>query len=145
MSMLLGDFVDDACALDVEAFAKKHARFFLTCSDPDSLSPLSGPQATAQLSSDLLRLVLESGNSPNMIAIPICRKSDSAFRFISVGRTANCDVVIPDTSVSKLQAIIREDDDGGLTIQDAGSANGTFVDDEVAPTRNDNDPTPIRN
>ncbi len=45
---------------------------------------------------------------------------------ITVGRTANNDVVIPDVTVSKFHAWFRVADDG-LVLVDAGSRNGTKV------------------
>ncbi len=46
---------------------------------------------------------------------------------MSVGRARNSDIVLPDNSVSKLHAHFVYDDDGDLTLVDAGSRNGTFV------------------
>lgn len=145
MQQMLKDYMDDATALDAAAFEEKFATLFLTCTDPDSLSPQVRPQATTQLSADMLRAVLDDGEHDTaVLALPVRRKPGSAFRFISVGRTSNCDVTVNDASVSKLHAIIRETDDGAFTIEDAGSANGTFVDDEAAPKRGEGDAMPLR-
>ncbi len=145
MQLMLKDYFEDAAGLDADAFAKKHAALFLTCADPDSLSPQVRPQATAQLSADMLRAVLDdTDQDTSMLAIPVRRAEDSAYRFISVGRTSNCDVTVNDASVSKLHAIIREAEDGRFTIEDAGSANGTFVDDEAAPKRGEGEPMLLR-
>ncbi|HXF43151.1 MAG TPA: FHA domain-containing protein [Pyrinomonadaceae bacterium] len=46
---------------------------------------------------------------------------------ISVGRTSDNDLVLPDSSVSKAHAAIRLTQDGKLLIADLGSSNGTFV------------------
>ncbi len=146
MYATLSDYIQAAQDADeADAFATRFAPLFFTCADPDSLSPQTRPQATAQLSAEMLQAVLEGGDlSGTMMVLPIRRSSDSAFRFISVGRTSNCDVAINDGSISKLHAIVREREDGVLTIEDAGSANGTFVDDEAAYKRGDGDPTPLR-
>ena len=45
---------------------------------------------------------------------------------IGIGRRPGCDIVVPDQSVSRLHARIRAVPDGYL-IEDAGSANGTWV------------------
>lgn len=50
--------------------------------------------------------------------------------FVTVGRAANNRVIIDDLSVSKLHATIRREPDGTHIIRDAGSLNGTFIDDE---------------
>lgn len=51
---------------------------------------------------------------------------------VSVGRTANCDVVLKDPSVSKLHAHFRWDEQGGLVLVDARSSNGTMVNGSAA-------------
>ena len=49
---------------------------------------------------------------------------------ITVGRTRRSDVVLEDAAVSGLHAYFRYQSDGGeFTVSDAGSKNGTFVND----------------
>jgi diguanylate cyclase (GGDEF)-like protein len=52
-----------------------------------------------------------------------------------IGRTAGCDIVIPETRVSRRHAMIRRTQPGGdeFEIVDLGSTNGTFL--EGAPVR----------
>ena len=52
---------------------------------------------------------------------------------ISVGRAKNCDVVVRDSSVSKLHAHLRPTADGNYEIVDLGSQNGTQVNGRVLP------------
>lgn len=60
---------------------------------------------------------------------------------LSVGRRQDCDVSIPfDTLLSRQHALLRRTPDGRLWLIDAGSMNGTFVDE----TRIEK-PTPIMN
>jgi pSer/pThr/pTyr-binding forkhead associated (FHA) protein len=47
---------------------------------------------------------------------------------ITVGRASSNDVVLVEPSVSNHHAWFSKDPQGGLTIQDAGSKNGTTVD-----------------
>lgn len=49
---------------------------------------------------------------------------------LSVGRTKENDIVIDDTSVSKLHASLRMSPEGTLVVADTGSTNGTFVNGE---------------
>jgi len=49
--------------------------------------------------------------------------------FVSIGRTRNNDVVLPDLSISKFHAFLRPDH-GCYKIQDAGSQNGTWIGDQ---------------
>ncbi len=143
MEGTLEDFFEDAHALELEAFTEKYGSLFFTCADSETLNPQAGPQVTTRLSRDLMRAVIEGAPSPQTLVLPIRRKPESAFRFISVGRTANCDIAINDESISKLHAIIREDD-GRFTIEDANSANGTWVDTDAAPVRSARPPLPLR-
>ncbi|MDG2304870.1 MAG: sigma 54-interacting transcriptional regulator [Candidatus Binatia bacterium] len=48
-----------------------------------------------------------------------------------IGRAANSDLVIEDSSVSRRHALIQLQDDGGHILTDLGSANGTTVNDEL--------------
>lgn len=43
------------------------------------------------------------------------------------GREPSCDLVLEDTTLSRLHARIELADDGRVSIQDAGSSNGTFL------------------
>ena len=62
---------------------------------------------------------------------------------IGVGRTENNDVVIRDESLSKFHAFFQETDAGVLVLKDAGSRNGTFMDDLPAPGK-DSAPVAVR-
>jgi pSer/pThr/pTyr-binding forkhead associated (FHA) protein len=56
---------------------------------------------------------------------PLAKKPGASFPDrITIGRTSNNDVVIPDTSVSRLHAYVRRDKSGWV-FADAGSKNGS--------------------
>jgi pSer/pThr/pTyr-binding forkhead associated (FHA) protein len=56
------------------------------------------------------------------------KHKDNAFRRgITVGRTPNNDLVIDDGSVSRFHAWFGSSPDGGWSLSDAGSKNGTFI------------------
>jgi FHA domain-containing protein len=58
---------------------------------------------------------------------PLAKKSGASFPDrITIGRTSNNDVVIADTSVSRLHAYIKRSGAGWL-VADAGSKNGSFI------------------
>lgn len=58
---------------------------------------------------------------------PLAKKSGASFPDrITIGRTSNNDVVIADTSVSRLHAYIKRSATGWL-VADAGSKNGSFL------------------
>jgi pSer/pThr/pTyr-binding forkhead associated (FHA) protein len=76
------------------------------------------------------QIQLEPGdrkNNPLQALVRAVRKaSDADPGLITVGRTANNDIVIDDTTVSKRHAWFRERA-GSLELADAGSRNGTWV------------------
>jgi len=87
-------------------------------------------------------LMFESGNTVNVAAqalgrreierlvLPV-RKTHVTFpSMITVGRTKNNDIVIPDVLISKFHAFFRVVDDHH-ELADAGSHNGTRIDDRV--------------
>jgi hypothetical protein len=58
---------------------------------------------------------------------PLIKKSGASFPDrITIGRTCNTDVVIADTSISRLHAYIRRDGHGWV-VADAGSKNGSWL------------------
>jgi hypothetical protein len=58
---------------------------------------------------------------------PLAKKPGASFRDrITIGRTTNNDVVIADHSVSRLHAYVRQA--GGWVVADAGSKNGSWLD-----------------
>ena len=71
---------------------------------------------------------LASGPGGDVEIYPLVKKPGAAFPdMITVGRTANNDVVLADVTVSRFHAFFRERD-GAWIVCDAGSKNGTRVD-----------------
>lgn len=68
---------------------------------------------------------------------PIRKRTKDAFpTFIWVGREPQCDVRLPFDGLSKLHAQFVRKPAGGYDLLDAGSTNGTFVDDQrLAPSK----------
>ena len=74
---------------------------------------------------------------------PLAKKRGASFPDrITIGRTGNNDVTIPDTSVSRLHAYIRRDGKGWV-VADAGSKNGTWLAGRVLDPRSER-PLPSR-
>jgi pSer/pThr/pTyr-binding forkhead associated (FHA) protein len=46
---------------------------------------------------------------------------------LKIGRSADCDIVIDDNSVSRYHAELFQDDEGNVFITDLNSSNGTFI------------------
>ncbi len=66
----------------------------------------------------------DAETSIEFIAVPVRKRQDVFPEMITIGRTANNDVVIPDATISKFHAYFRTTE-SGLEIVDAGSRNGT--------------------
>jgi hypothetical protein len=67
-------------------------------------------------------------------AYAVKRRARSRFGgdYVSIGRGDNNDIVLQSESVSKFHAFVTAKDDG-FTIADAGSRNGTFLNEERVP------------
>jgi pSer/pThr/pTyr-binding forkhead associated (FHA) protein len=58
--------------------------------------------------------------------LPVVRTAGNPFSDkIAIGRTRNCDVRIEHPSISRLHALFLRASDGGWSVVDAGSSNGT--------------------
>jgi hypothetical protein len=75
--------------------------------------------------------------------LPVVRQQGSQLQFVSLGRIEGNDVVFNDITVSKFHAFVREID-GAQLLQDAGSRNGTFVNDVPVPARKAGEPVTLR-
>lgn len=59
---------------------------------------------------------------------PATKKPHAAFPDrITIGRTTNNDIVIADSSVSRLHAYVRREGAGSWVVADAGSKNGSWL------------------
>jgi hypothetical protein len=66
---------------------------------------------------------------------PLAKKPGASFPHrITIGRTSNNDIVVADTSVSRLHAYVRRDGDRWI-IADAGSKNGSWLGDQELAAR----------
>ncbi len=73
--------------------------------------------------------------------LPVVRRPSSELAFVSIGRLYGNDVVVSDVTVSKFHAFVR---DGQQLLQDAGSHNGTFVNNVRIAARKAGDPVALR-
>ncbi len=116
----LTTFIEDAATLSNDKFAEKNGHFFLLLQEALNDEPTSG------------RTLSESDahttGSIVFLAFPLRRKKNSQVRFVSIGRTANNDVVLPERSISKFHAFFPNPVEP--LIHDGGSFNGTFVNGE---------------
>jgi hypothetical protein len=138
-------FIDDCRTLDPNQFRARHGNAFLVHYGAiDKLRRPEQPQPT-QIFKDQTPFL--SGSSLRMLksdylVYPIHSTGRSPYpRMITVGRTRNNDIVLPDESVSKFHAFFREPDEtappseaSAVLLQDAGSRNGTLFNGAPVPT-----------
>lgn len=81
-----------------------------------------------------------------MLAFPIAKRPESQLSFVSIGRIAGNDIILPSESISKFHAYVKPDELGAFALlQDGRSSNGTFVDGEPVGRRGERRPTRLRN
>jgi len=128
------DLDADARRFSQADFEEAHGNAFLMLGSMDLATP-DGPGATVvelSISDD------PDADVPSFdpLVHPICRTGRSVGHLVSVGRTSNNDVVLPDVSVSRFHAFLKEGvGSGSWSIQDAGSTNGTTVNGRSVPVQ----------
>ncbi len=130
------DVVMAALRHDRASFIADNPCLFLV-GEPVLQQPRTAQKTLTNVSSPALRkLETLSPDTPNPepvisivgLVVAAIRKRQPVFpEMITVGRTANNDVVIPDATVSKFHAYFRTTESNGLELVDASSRNGTKV------------------
>ena len=120
-------FLDDASRLSAAEFEAQRGSAFLI------LTATGFKQANGASSTEVLLLGLdqepaeERTEGVSVLVFPIRAAKSSLTQLVTVGRTSNNDLVIPDISVSRFHAFFKQPTDGGFRLHDAGSTNGTTV------------------
>jgi len=83
-----------------------------------------------------------AGDAP--LVHPIRRTGRTAGDLVTVGRTSQNDVVIPDASVSRHHAFFEQGAEGRYSLQDAGSTNGTTVNGASVPVQGEGPPVALK-
>jgi hypothetical protein len=134
----LGDYADDIVDLDSESFAELHGQAFLIHHGP--LGKLQEPPAGAGTLA-IEGGAVEPGFDPreDFLVFPVAHRSGRGPSIdpIWVGREEKNDVVIPDASVSSVHAYFIVNKDGSYRLQDLGSKNGSFIDNERVPSKDE--------
>jgi pSer/pThr/pTyr-binding forkhead associated (FHA) protein len=99
---------------------------------------LRRPLAPGKTASPIAVETMEASGEPSTALIsevwPILRSGRSYFPHVTVGRVANNDIVVPDTSVSKFHAFFKVEGDRYF-LADAGSRNGTRLNSMQVPAQ----------
>jgi hypothetical protein len=134
------DYIREAIRHSREDFARNHCHFFLI--GPSTLTPPRKPSQTGAVPilwlEDEEKTCLGEADPPPRSLAPLIfpvRKIQRDFpSMITIGRTANNDIVLSDSQVSRFHAYFRVGADH-LELGDAGSVNGTFVDEMPLPAK----------
>jgi pSer/pThr/pTyr-binding forkhead associated (FHA) protein len=118
---------DLALACNRDEFARRYEHPFLYAQRA-ALKPVR-PQRTERLEiTGLIPIFERDEKAPaELVVLPI-KKVQLAFpSMITVGRTANNDLMVSDPQISKFHAFFKQATGGAWEIADAGSRNGTFL------------------
>ena len=133
MPPLTNDFLALALKMPRTQFVTAHPVLFLV--GRGALVAPDGPRRTMALENSeeitqpLDTDALDEEQLPPPMLIAVRKTTDNFPSMITVGRTANNDVVLVDVSVSKFHAHFKTLPSGvALELHDAGSRNGTWAD-----------------
>jgi hypothetical protein len=133
----------DARSLPIEEFADRYGRAFLMLSAADLATP-RGPASTEVRLDDDPKARAESTASLALIAYPVRRSGRSVSHLITLGRASENDMVVPDVSISRFHAFVKEGANGEWLIHDAGSTNGTTVNGHSVPQQGHGSPAELK-
>jgi hypothetical protein len=132
-----------ARALPRAEFEERHGRAFLLLSAAD----LSTPRPTiteVRLDDDPgVPVRAESTANLSLVVYALRRSGRSAGHLITLGRAPENDVVVPDVSISRFHAFVKQDANGCWLMQDAGSTNGTTINGTSVPRQGHGPPAPL--
>ena len=128
------DLRPDATRLSAEEFKDRYGDAFLLLSSTGFKQPKSAT-STEVLLLDLGEEAGERTAGVSVRVMPIRAAKDSLTHLITVGRATKNDVTISDISVSRFHAFFKRSPTGGFQLQDAGSSNGTIVNESSVCTK----------
>jgi hypothetical protein len=122
----LEEYREDASRLSPTDFEECHGSAFLLLTAAELNEP-SGPASTEVNLVGVDEPASERTASLSLLIYPLRRTERSAGHLVTLGRTSNNDVVIPDLSVSRFHAFVKPLGSEHFQIQDANSTNGSSV------------------
>jgi ribosomal protein L27 len=134
-------FFEDAQSLSPEEFESRHGSGFLLLTATKSSSPKDTYSTDVQL---LIDGEDDSGSAHTGSLSTLVLPVRSAVHIVTLGRASDNDVVVPDSSVSRMHAVMKRNDDGVFLILDAGSSNGTTVNGNSVLVRGHGPPTQVK-
>jgi hypothetical protein len=120
------ELVTSAIKATRDGFREKHPYPFLI--SYDLFVKPAGPQRTLEPGARAI------GSDSNPVVLAVLKSQPTFPDMITVGRTANNDILLADVQISKLHSYFRVTPTG-LELADAGSRNGTFINEQPLPAR----------
>lgn len=143
MPVYLADYVEELRQIGDTAFRWRYTTPMLVVES--FTGGLQDPQGEGAGSTLVSAPALDAGAVSRLIGrvFAVKRSPQSApnSAAISVGRTSDNDVAVPEYSISKRHCLIRLEANGRATVTDLGSTNGTTIDGVAVPPKK---PTPIQ-
>lgn len=136
-------FREDAALLSPEEFEDKHGQMFLLLSAAELNQP-TGPMSTQVKVIGLDEPASERTASLSLVVYPVKRTERSVGHLVTIGRTSNNDVAVPDISISRFHAFVKPGEVTAAAIQDAKSTNGTSVNGMSVPAQGQGSPVDIK-
>ena len=140
---LIEDLRPDAAGLSAEEFEDRYGSAFLLLSSTGFRQPKSAT-STEVLLLDLGEGAGECTAGVSVRVMPVRAAEKALTHLITVGRSANSDVTIADISVSRFHAFFKRNPDGGFSLLDVGSTNGTTVNEFSVCTKETGAPTDVK-
>jgi hypothetical protein len=134
------DLRADARALARGEFEQRHGRVFLLLSATEFAAPRPLMSTEIGMAGQAR---MESTASLSLVVYPVRRTGRSAGHLITLGRAPDNDVVVPDASISRFHAYVKEGANREWLIQDAGSTNGTAVNGHSVPRQGSGSPVEL--
>jgi len=120
--------------LSTEEFEDRHGPGFLLLSTTGLHVP-SGPAMTEVRLDDDDEIGGDCTADIAVLVYPLRRCERSLGHMITLGRTTDNDVAVPDVSVSRIHAFVKAPQGHSLQIHDANSTNGTTVNGRSVPAQ----------
>jgi hypothetical protein len=142
----LQDYLQECHTLDAESFRQRHGHAFLIHrSDSAVVRKRDGKRLTVSSMTVRDASGIPMVPEPDLVVFPVRHGTHKEpGEFISVGRYAGNDVVIPYEPVTRIHALFTRDQAGRFFLLDAGSKNGTFVNDLPVPLRGKGEPAEVK-
>jgi hypothetical protein len=138
----LQDYFEDARLLDEGEFIERHGSFFFLRHSPlRTLSRADAVRSTVVSEGRATSPDSPTKLKPDFLVFGVPRDRRPRDGIISIGRSEENQVVILDMSVSSRHAVLSLDSSDQFLLYDAGSCNGTLVDDRPVEQADEGSPT----